>query len=430
MEEGRILKFTLTKSEVSELALRLSMDCILMTKAIWLGLALLAFLPSMLIPSRDLTMGTVIRILLGNISICGAIILTYAAMRYISFCRFCRKNGFLKERVYRLDHGSLTYLEDNSSMHCSHFTSVTETGRLLLLKRPISKGSFQFYVFPKRIFDGREDIQEFLAYFRNPQPACREPADGPPQQAEAGTAYDDSWMNLLFSLNDDEFAHVYTQVVRIVRNQNPSVINARTLLFLVIPLAFLGSTVFEMMMSGDIITGILFMGAGIMGLIYLMLKTTEIREETYRKLIRGKRLPVNESGKWDMVFTCQNIYLKHDQDSFERKWDVYTHLYETIDNYFLVRINGKRVEQYVFVPKWALMDQEQKDHFLGICGANGLHKQYVYIPEAEDPEGTSARLRRRNILMVSFTLLLFGLSIAAVILKPILMVIFRYALKM
>ena len=419
MEEGRILKFTLTKSEISELSLRLAMDCILMTKTIWLFLALLVFVPSMMSPSADLSLAEVLRILLGNAGLYGTIILAYAVMRYLGFSRFCKKNGFLEERVYRLEHGSLIYQGDGSSLDGSRFTNVSETGRLLLLKRPVSKNSFQFFVFPKRIFDSREDMQELLAYLQKPQSFYEEPP------ADTGQA--DGQYHFSFSLTVDDFAHVYTQVVRIIRNQSPSLLNARTLLFLVIPLAFLISSCVDMMINGDLVTGILFMSAGILGLVYLLFKTTEVREDTYRKLIRGKRLPVNESGMWDMLFAGDIIRLKHDQDTFQRQWDTYTNLFETIDTYFLVRINGKRVEQYVFLPKWAFRDQEEQDGFLNLCSTKGLEKQYLCIREAEDPEGAAARLRGRNAVLVTLTLLLFFLSIASVLIRPVLMVLMRYA---
>lgn len=460
MEEGRILKFTLTKSEVNELALRLTTDCILMTKTIWLGLALLVFLPSIVFSIAGIPQPGAIHILVSNLSICGACVLFYAVTRYLGFCRFCKKNGFLEERVYRLEHGSLTYMGDGSSLHGSHFTLSAETRRLLLLKRPLSKGSFQFYVFPKRIFDSPDDILAFLSYFQNPQSFYEEAFPGSvPQddsdavtQAATGTtsataaptasptvsatasptdfstvspaASADGLYRFSFSLTEDDFAHVYTQVVRIVRNHS-SLLSLRTLLLLVIPLAFLTSTVIDMMINGDFITGALFMSAGIMGLVYLLLKTTEIREDTYRKLIRSKRLPVNESGMWDMQFSDEGVHLKHDRDTFKRQWGTYTNLYETIDTYFLVRISGKRVEQYVFLPKWAFQDQDQQDGFLHLCGTKGLNKQYLHIQEAEDPQGTAARLRRRNIVLTVFTLLLFGLSIAAAILKPILMILIK-----
>ncbi len=427
MQEGRILKFTLTKSEVYNLALRLTLDCIIMTKAIWLGLALLVFLPSMIISSVELSLAVAARIILGNFSIIGAVILFYAIVRYLGFCRFCIKNGFLNEREYRLEHGSLTYQGDGSSLHGAHFSTVSETGRLLLLKRSISKGSFQFYVFPKRIFDSREDMQEFLNYLQNPQPFYEADPSGPDQHGGDEAVCGDGQYHFSFSLTVDDFAHVYTQVVRIVRNQNPSVLNVRTLLFLVIPLAFLASTCIDMIRGGDLITGILLMGAGILGLVYLLLKTTEIREDTYRKLIRSRRLPVNESGMWDMQFSNGEIRLQHDQDTFKRQWQTYTNLFETIDTYFLVRINGKRVEQYVFLPKWAFRDQAQQEGFLNLCKANGLEKQYLHIMEAEDPQGAVSRLRRRNAVLVIFALLLFSLSIASVIIQPILMVLLRYA---
>lgn len=394
--EGRIFQFRLTKTELAELALRFTWDSFVLGKWVYLMFAAAALLLnfatyfSIFIGSGAGLYALMLSLplfLLRSLEYLCPLFLFLAVFRFLSYLWSFSRQPISNEIRLRLENGCLC--EDSAAMvhRGTSFEAFPETPGLLLLKRKISRKSHSYLVLPKRLFSGREEIQAFKAYLGTAVPQAQAPAPGPCQ------------FRFSFQMSPDDFAHVYTELMRIARIHRPLWRNGRTLLYLFIGLFIPGIMAARLAAGGDLVGGLFLIVMGLLLAAILLSGAATISEDTYRRQMRQNRLPLSVAGLWDLSFSTEGVAVYREQETFQRSWDVYTHFYETMDTLFLLRFENQVLKQYVFIPKWTFTCRQEQDAFTAFCQSCGKVLEFVHIPEIEEPARMQKKARRRTILL-------------------------------
>lgn len=404
--ENRIYQFRLTTPETIELSMKLAGNSFIASRPSRLllcflgGIALLSgffsFLGGVLVPGAPRFGGS-------YITAAVSLIFVLFLVQFLYNLRFCQRNGFTKERRYRLSQGYLLDMGASARYHGSTFTAITETPRLLLLKQKLSDTGSLYLVFPKRIFSGLKEQEAFREYLRSAVPVVAPAAHAEPAQ-----------FSVSFQLSREDFAHLLTELLRISRNQKPLLKNravlARTLLLFLLPSAY----GLNMALRGEIAQGCILFGIGGALAAFCIASANEINKDSIVRQMQAGRFPLDESGFWSVTAGPDGLSARHGQNSFSRPWDTYTHYIETVDTLFLIRFERGNLKQYLFIPKWALSGPGEHAALNDLCSAHGKIPQQVKIPEIEDPVRAQTRTKWRLRLIVSlFIVLLFLLIIVS-----------------
>ena len=396
--EGRTYQFRLTKMELAELALRFTWDSFVLGKGGYLILAgavlLLNVVPFFIICLSSaagpyqllLSLPLFIFRSLENLSVFFLCLIVFKFLGYLwSFSR----QPISGEIRLRLENGCLCDDSACAVHQGGSFAAFPETPGLLLLKRSLSRKSLSYLVLPKRLFTGPEEIRAFKAYLSTPAPQAQSPA---PEACPCCFRFS-------FQLSPDDFAHVYTELMRIARIHRPFWRNGRIQLCLLFCFLISGSMAASLIAGGDLIGGVSIIGMGVLLAAFLLSGGASIREDTYRRQMRRNRFPFNGGGLWDLSFSSEGLTVVREQDSFKCSWDVYTHFYETMDTLFLLRIENQLLKQYIFIPKWALTCRQEQEAFVSFCHGCGKVLEFIHIPEVEEPALMQKKARIRTILL-------------------------------
>lgn len=410
--EARLYQYRLTKSELLELAFRLTWDTFMLEKIIWLSLAALAILSNVL---TYLTMfagyaasGATTPLpgfrpyhITGLAVFLAVLFVTRVLLRLAMLSR----NGYTKEVCWQLENGSIHDLKSGDSYHGSTFSAFIQTPRLLLLRRTISKRAITYMFIPVRLFAGPQEMSDFIDYLRgSAQNTSCQNVDVPSSTQDVPAPF-----VFTFQLSTDDFAHVYAEVMYILRRHRPVYQVGQMLWIIIFCLLFPLSLAARMLIGGNLPGGISVGIYGILLFLFVIINAAPVDENSYRRLLRQNRFLQNEAGFWSISAFPGVLFLRHDQNSYQRSWDTYTHFYETVDTLFLVRINNKKLEQYVFIPKWAIRCREEQDAFADFCRRRGHNLEFLPLPELENPAAAEKRRKIKNLLLgLAFVLTLVG----------------------
>lgn len=381
MGEEHVYTFILTKSEAAALGFQHFKKYLIGFIATILTLVLICF-------DRLINVQADLRILISPIMILMLLLLGFVYILIQSFCTYCilKKLGFLSEQSYQIEQRHLINLKNGSSRCLTDYVIIIRAKTITLVDRTAPNQYKSMIVLPKRIFSSEEDISQFTQLFTTVLPALPEPTC-----AEGA-------FHITYSLTSDDFAHAYTEIKRLIRIRHTYLFSTRNLAFVIFALIYLK-------ISFDYISNLIWIGASIIFLIFLFFKTKDINEKRYRRLAIRNRLPVNESGIWNITFNSNCIDIKHNNKCVKYPWSIYTYLYETVDTFFLVQADGKRPLQYTIFPKWAFENQEQQKPFLNFCEQKGYGRLYFNIYEVEQQHKAATIRIVRDTLLITFTLL-------------------------
>ncbi len=428
--ENRTYQFRLTRSELLELCMKLAGNSLTQSRLTRMfiyfmgGMALLSvlfsILRSFLLPGMHSSGGTYVTAIV-------SLIFLLFLVQFLYYLRICRRNGFTEERRYCLSQGYLLDVTTSTRYHGSSFSTITETPRLLLLRQKLSDISSLYVALPKRVFSSHEELLAFQEYLKcatpveasmamdmdanvNRQGQAAPQFQAPPQACNPSSAH----FSVSFQLSREDFAHLFTELMRICRNQKPLIKNgsilARTLLFFLLPSAY----GLNMILRGQAAQGCILFGLGGALAAFCLASTSEISKESILRQMKTGRFPLNETGFWSITAGPDGLSATHGQNSFSRPWDTYTHCFETVDTLFLIRFERGNLKQYLFIPKWALSGPEEHAALNDICRAHGKIFQPVEIPEIEDPARTEKRAKWRiRLIAALFVVLLFLLIIVS-----------------
>lgn len=335
-------------------------------------------------------------------------VLTYPRVLYRNF----EKSGFLEERTYRIQDGLLYYNGKETVSPCRLYTHTYQTKKLVLIGRELSKESIMLVPFPKRCFDGKEEIAAFLDSFQNPVQAQVE-------EHPQGGAF-----NYYFTLDPDAWIHIYTQISQL--NQAVNGISRRTSNILLLILGSAGiiySIVHALVFQRYTLLFFMVCFAGAASRLALRSRRT-YDEAYYRKMYEKNMLPMNSTGNWEISFMEEKIRLRSQESVCDCRWDEYTTLVETADTFYLMHIQRGIQTNFLPVPKWLFKSREELEGFVAFCVRHGVRPENPEslrmamngkaCPERE-PDGASRKKQRRAIVLLlaaalCLTLLVLALS--------------------
>lgn len=352
---------------------------------------------------------------------------------YRTFMKKLTELGFLKERTYIVEDGTLYFDGTNGRLRCADYPDVIRTKSLLLLRKKQGKGLGSVYVyliFPLRAFSDEAEILRFLRHFREGGPAGNGSTDigadtGLLLASEAcGEAYgkdeismqngrdsvfseagfEAAVFNYRFSTDEEAWLRYYTQAgPYLVPRSNPGKwANGLLYVFTLAAFITLPATLVPLFQigKGSMAAGLLvssLLPILLLGFFSFMFQTNRFSVRLKQKLGWVWNVAV---GEWRYALFDDHIRVYHKAEAFDMAWNQFAQWAETEELYLLIHPGTGKWEagSMLFLPKAEVKTPEEAARLPAFFEAHG-------IPKAET-KPTRREKERRLILIIILLLVI------------------------